>query len=52
MDMPKTSLKDQYVKLSDINERRVKHLDSFYTPTFLNNYFSHFKKSQSSNKHS
>jgi len=52
MDVPKTSLKDQYVKINDVNdvnERNVKHLDSLYTQTFLNDYF---KTRQSSNKHS
>jgi hypothetical protein len=39
MDIPKTSLKDQYVKVNNITERKVKHLDSLYSQSFLNAYF-------------
>jgi len=52
MDIPKTSLKDQYVKVDDSAERKVKHLDSLYSQSFLNDYFHHSKTHQSSNKHS
>lgn len=49
MDIPKTSLKDYYIKVNHTSERKVKHLDSLYSDGFLNTYFN---KSQSCNKHS
>uniref|UniRef100_A0A6C0BW04 Uncharacterized protein n=1 Tax=viral metagenome TaxID=1070528 RepID=A0A6C0BW04_9ZZZZ len=41
MDIPKTSLKDKYIKVKNTEERKVKHLDSLYSTGFLNDYFSH-----------
>lgn len=52
MDIPKISLKDQYIKVHDSAERKVKHLDYLYSQTFLNDYFYHSKTHQSNNKHS
>lgn len=52
MDIPKTSLKDQYIKVNHSADKKVKHLDSLYSKEFLNTYFSHTNNSQSSNKHS
>lgn len=39
MDIPKTSLSDQTIKIQNSNERKVKHLDSLYSTHFLNDYF-------------
>jgi len=41
MDIPKTSLADQYIKVNktETHERKVKHLDSLYSANFLNAYF-------------
>jgi hypothetical protein len=52
MDIPKTSLADQEIKLKHTQERKVKNLDSLYSSGFLNTYFSHTNTHQSSNKHS
>ncbi len=55
MDMPKTSLSDQYIKVNHVRERKVKHLDSLYSAGFLNDYFSHTyhtNNHRSDNKHS
>lgn len=49
MDIPKTSLKDQYIKVKDKSEKEVKHLDNLYSASFLNAYFN---TSRSSSKHS
>jgi hypothetical protein len=52
MDIPKTSLSDQFIKVKHTTERKVKHLDTLYSDEFLNAYFSHSNTPQSSNKHS
>lgn len=39
MDIPKTSLKDKYIKVKNTEEKKVKHLDSLYKEAFLDAYF-------------
>lgn len=41
MHKPKTSLREQYIKLDGHGEKKVKYLDSLYTQTFIDTYFNH-----------